>query len=172
MPVEIHTTRAEELTAVRHVHQQAFGGRSNEARLVDLLHAQNKAPISLVAARRGQVVAHVLFSPVWIEPPSPRLNAVGLAPVGVLPDYQRQGIGSRLIREGLRRCQEAGYEAVVVLGNPAYYSRFGFVRARGHGLDNDYYADEDFMVIELKPNALEGIRGTVKYQPEFAETGC
>ena len=87
----------------------------------------------------------------------------------MLPPYQGQGIGSRLIREGLQRCRDARYDAVVVLGDPAYYSRFGFARARDYGLDNDYHVDEEFMVMELTANALHGVRGRVKYQPEFEE---
>ena len=171
-PVEIHPARLEELPAVSRVHQQAFGGRSNEARLVELLHARGQAPISLVAAQAGQVVGHVLFSPVWLEPPAPGLDALGLAPIGVLPAYQRQGLGSRLIQAGLQACRETGCAAVVVLGDPAYYRRFGFVPARDYGLGSDYGAGEEFRVVELRPDALAGIHGTVKYQPEFAETGC
>ena len=74
-------------------------------------------------------VGHILFSRVTIANASAAFNGVGLAPVAVLPKFQRQGIGSKLIRDGLERCRQAGYDAVVVLGDPAYYSRFGFVRA-------------------------------------------
>ncbi len=114
-------------------------------------------------------MAHVLFSPVEIVPPAPSLRLVGLAPVGVLPSYQRRGIGSRLIREGLRMCADSGYDAVVVLGDPGFYSEFGFVGAAQNGLESEYAAGEHFMVTELKLGALRGVRGTVKYQPEFRE---
>jgi putative acetyltransferase len=114
-------------------------------------------------------VGHVLFSPVVLEPAQPHFKAVGLAPVGVLPEYQKQGIGSRLIREGLEACRDAGYGAVVVLGDPAYYSRFGFSRARDHGLSNEYHTDEHFMVTALREGTLNGVSSTVKYQPEFQE---
>jgi putative acetyltransferase len=135
---------------------------------VELLHARGKAPISLVAELKGTIVGHVLFSPVHLDPPAPRLQAIGLAPVGVLPSYQRRGIGSRLIREGLRLCADAGYDVVVVLGDPGFYSGFGFVRAAENGLGCEY-GDEHFMVAELRPRALQGVRGTVKYQAEFRE---
>lgn len=134
-----------------------------------LLHARGKTPISLVAEVQGAIVAHVLFSPVDLDPPAPRLQAVGLAPIGVLPRYQRRGIGSRLIRDGLRLCADAGYDVVVVLGDPGFYSGFGFVQAAANGLESEYAAGEHFMVTELKPGALRGVRGTVKYQPEFRE---
>jgi predicted N-acetyltransferase YhbS len=73
---------------------------------------------------------------------------VGLAPVGALPEHQGRGIGTQLIREGLHACREAGYRAAVVLGEPGYYSRFGFEQASGKGLGNEYGVDEHFMVAE------------------------
>ncbi len=96
---------------------------------------------------------------------------VGLAPVGVVPEYQGRGIGSRLIREGLRVCGEAGYGAAVVLGRPGYYCRFGFERASGRDLDNEYGVDEHFMVVELSKGALNGVGGSVRYREEFREVG-
>ena len=166
--VKIHCETSEDRASVRHVHQQAFG-QSDEADLVERLHTANKASIALVATLNGQVVAHVLFSPVVLDPVRPHFKAVGLAPVAVLPEYQKQGIGSRLIREGLEACRDAGYGAVVVLGDPAYYSRFRFSRARDHGLSNEYYADEHFMVTALREGVLDGVSGMLKYQPEFQE---
>ena len=118
----------------------------------------------------GRVVGHLLFSPVQIDgcgfdPPI----MVGLAPVGVLPEYQGRGIGSRLIREGFDACREAGYGAAVVLGEPGYYSRFGFERASGKGLGNEYGVDEYFMVVELSNGTLDSVSGTVRYREEFRE---
>lgn len=166
---------AEDTEAVREVHLRAFDGREEEARLVELLNAAGAAPVSLVAAAQpdGRVVGHILFSHVWIEEcgsHSPMM--VGLAPVSVLPEYQGRGIGSRLIREGLEACREAGYGAAVVLGEPGYYSRFGFEQASGKGLGNEYGVDEYFMVAELSNGALEGISGTVYYRKEFGEVSA
>ncbi len=172
MTPEIHPAKIEDWAAIMHVHQQAFAGRIKEARLVELLHVRNKAVISLVAVHDGVIVGHILFSPVRLNPPHPSFHALGLAPIAVLPCHQRQGIGSQLIREGLRLCKQNDFVAVVALGDPGYYSRFGFTRARDKGLDNEYHANNDFMVLELQPNALAGIRGKVKYAPEFAEAGC
>jgi len=90
----------------------------------------------------------------------------------VPPEFQRQGIGSKLIREGLERCRQAGYDAVVVLGDPAYYSRFGFVRAADFGLQNEYGVHDEFMVLPLRRGALDGVSGMVTYLPEFSEAEC
>ncbi len=170
--IEIHPEAASEIPAIHRLNVQAFDHRPNEARLVDLLRAAGKAVLSLVAVSEGEVVGHVLFSPVALDPPSAGFNGVGLGPVAASPEFQRQGIGSRLIREGLDRCRQMGYEVVVVLGDHHYYSRFGFKRASNFGLGNDYNADEHFMALELKEGALGDVRGTVKYAPEFNEAGA
>ncbi len=100
------------------------------------------------------------------------LRMVGLAPVGVLPEYQGKGIGSRLARKGLAVCRDASYGAAVVLGEPSHYSRFGFVRASEYGLGNEYGVDDHFMVAELERGALDRVSGTVRYRPEFREAGA
>ena len=169
--IEIRSERPEDATAVRHVHEAAFG-RSNEATLVELLRKANKALISLVAVNDGLIVGHILFSPVTVADAPEDFRAAGLAPVGVLPAFQKIGIGSRLIREGLLDCKRDGYDAVVVLGDPRYYSRFGFLRASDHQLDNEYHAHEAFMVTELREAALQEVRGLVKYPSEFRAAGC
>jgi putative acetyltransferase len=171
--VEIRPYRPEDAAAVREVHLKAFEGRGEEARLVDLLHAAGAASVSLVAAEepRGRLLGHVLFSPVELDGPSAALHFLGLAPVGVLPEEQGRGLGSSLIRAGLVACLAARYEAVVVLGEPDYYSRFGFERASDRGLGNEYGADEHFMVAELREGALGRAGGTVRYRPEFREAG-
>ena len=92
--------------------------------------------------------------------------------MAVLPELQGRGIGSKLIREGLERCRQAGYDAVVVLGDPAYYSRFGFRRAADFALQNEYGAHDEFMVLPLHDGALEGVSGMLKYLPEFREAEC
>jgi putative acetyltransferase len=112
-----------------------------------------------------------MFSPVTIAPEQAGFNGIGLAPVAVLPEFQKKGIGSHLICEGLERCRDAGYQIVVVLGDHTFYERFGFSRAGDYGLGNEYGVDEDFMAIELSEGALAQVTGTVKYQPEFGKTG-
>jgi putative acetyltransferase len=169
--VELRIERPQDSAAIQEVHLAAFGG-SAEAKLVRLICERNKALISLVALNDDRVVGHILFSRVTIANSPDDFNAVGLAPVAVLPDFQRQGIGSKLIREGLKQCRQAGYYAVVLLGYPAYYSRFGFSRAADVGLQNEYGVHDEFMVLPLRDGALDGVSGLVKYLPEFGEAEC
>lgn len=164
----IRPERPDDIAAVRQLHDRAFGTPA-EGELVDRLRAAHKAVLSLVAERDGQVVGHVLFSPVTVASAPPAWRAVGLAPVSVLPEFQRAGIGSALIRAGLEACRQAGYDAVVVLGHVDYYPRFGFARASDHALDNEYGATDAFMVLALRRGALDDIRGLVSYASEFRD---
>jgi putative acetyltransferase len=152
---------------VRRVNELAFG-RPAEADLVDAVRAAGAATLSLVAVHEGRVVGHILFSPVTVASPSGDFVAVGLAPMAVLPEVQKQGVGSLLVRAGLDNLRRAGHEIVVVLGHPEYYPRFGFGRSRAHGIRWEHKApDEAFMVMELRPGALGGRGGVVRYRSEF-----
>ena len=152
---------------VRRVNETAFG-QPAEADLVDALRSAGAAEGSLVAEADGQIVGHILFSPVSIAEAGESLIIAGLAPMAVLPSYQRRGIGSLLVKQGLEDCRKAGVQAVVVLGHPDYYPRFGFRRASYWGLQNEFGApDEAFMALELTSNALSGSAGMVRYHPAF-----
>ena len=105
-------------------------------------------------SRLDDVIGHVVFSPVTIAEAGDA-RALGLGPVGVLPRYQRRGIGSDLIREALRRACVPATTSSCWLARRQYYARFGFERARPHGLDNEYGVDEEFMVLELREGSLE-----------------
>jgi len=170
--ITIRREMPEDIPLIRRVHEQAFHPSPNEARLVELLRDSNKAVVSLVARVEDRVAGHVLFSPILLETDQGACFGVGLAPVGVLPGCQNQGIGTRLIEHGLQACRHIGCDLVVVLGNPKYYSRFGFVCAGEYGLENEYNAEEEFMVMELRAGILRRIAGLVKYQPEFKEAEC
>lgn len=172
MPTVIRSASSNDLDSLLQVHQAAFGGKLEEANLVQLLHERQKAVVSLLASSDNCVVGSVVFSPVELDPPDSKFHAVGLAPVAVLPEFQRQGIGSLLIQEGMRICKENNFNAIVVLGNPAYYSRFGFVRASNFGLKNEYKVNDEFMVLELEEHILQQVQGTIKFGPEFQEAEC
>lgn len=158
----------EDYADVYRVNARAFGGEG-EAALVERLRGACEH-ISLVAVEGERVVGHIFFSPVMVETEGDRFEAVGLAPMAVLPEFQNRGVGSQLVRRGLEECASRGHEVVFVLGHPEYYPRFGFAAAKAKGLTCEYPApDEAFMVVELKPGALGGRTGLVKYRPEFAE---
>jgi putative acetyltransferase len=167
--ISIRPEKREDHTAVYRVNELAFG-QPNEADLVDALREKAAAFISLVATVDDNVVGHIFFSPVTVESEETAFSAMGLAPMAVLPAHQNQGVGSLLVREGLKECRRLDYDIVVVLGHPNYYPRFGFEPAGSKGLRCEYdVPDEVFMVTELKPNALLATRGLVKYHPVFSK---
>ena len=167
--IVVRREKTEDQPSVRRIIVLAFG-QPNEADLVDALRAEARPLISLVAIVDERLAGHICFSPVTIETDAGAFTAMGLGPMAVLPDYQNQGIGSRLVMEGLQECERIGQEIVVVLGHANYYPRFGFAPASLKGLRSEYdVPDEVFMVIELKEGALAGRRGLVKYHPEFAK---
>ena len=157
-----------DIPSVRRVNTAAFSGPV-EADLVDTLRAQRQAIISLVAAVGNEVVGNVVLTPVTLMPSVPGLRMLGLGPVAVLPAFQRQGIGSALIRQAVGQGCADGWHAIVVLGHPEYYTRFGFIPARQFGLGCEFDAPEGaFMVLELRPRTLDALHGVVRYQPEFS----
>lgn len=160
-----------DVEAIHRVHEAAFEN-SAEANLVDALCQGGFARVSLVACVNEQVVGHVLFSHLDIvaEHAESRTPALSLAPVAVLPHWQRRGVGSQLIRSGLEQALASGYRIVIVLGEPAYYERLGFAHALAKPLQC-VYACEAFMALELEPGALAGVTGEVRYAPPFADLG-
>jgi putative acetyltransferase len=163
MDFMIRPEEPKDIEQVRQIVRAAFPTEA-ESQLVDALRANGKAVISLVAVSTEDVLGHILFSPVSTTPPG-EAKGIGLAPVAVRPDVQSQGIGSGLIREGLRLCKELGVDYCVVLGDPNYYQRFGFEKASSFGMRNEYGVDQEFMVIRFTDRSAVGI---VKYVPEFA----
>jgi putative acetyltransferase len=163
----IRGERPGDRAAIHRVHELAFG-RPTEADLVDTLRTCGMATLSLVAVEDDRIVGHILFSPVTIESGDRTFRAVGLAPMAVLPERQRQGIGSQLVKAGLVECRNAGYDDVVVLGHPTYYPRFGFVPASQYGIKSEYEVpDEAFMILPWQEGMLADRGGVARYQPEF-----
>jgi putative acetyltransferase len=153
--------------AVAAINTLAFGG-PNEAHLVAMLR-DLPGTISLVAEISGEPVGHICFSLVEIIGEQQVVPATALAPMAVLPEHQRQGIGSRLISAGLAACRQAGHRLVIVLGHPWYYPRFGFVPAAPLGIKYPHPVPEEvFMVYELVPGAAAGISGTARYPAAFS----
>lgn len=170
MPVmTIRLERPEDVSQIRLVNELAFG-QPAEARLVDKLRQACTSALSLVAADDA-VVGHILFTPVRVECAERRVLGMGLAPLAVLPDRQRQGIGSQLVRRGLDILRERGCPFVVVVGHPEYYPRFGFVRASKHGLSSQWAGvrDEAFMTLVLDAPTMADVSGVATYREEFNE---
>jgi putative acetyltransferase len=165
--VTIRPERDGDAAAIRDVNRSAFPTPA-EADLVDSLRREGAATVSLVADDGGSIIGHILFSPVTMAGGSG--HVLGLAPMAVRPERQRQGIGSQLVPAGLEACRRAGAGAIVVVGHPAFYPRFGFVPAFRFGLRCEYdVADDVFMALELDPGALAGQGGLVRYHPAFAD---
>ena len=150
-----------DVVAIRIVEEVAFG-QPDEARLIDDLRAAGDAVFSLVAVDDDTVIGHALFS--RMKAPFP---ALALGPVAVQPEYRRKGIGSRLIREGIARSEAAGWAGIFVLGDPAFYRRFGFDVGKARGFTSPY-AGPHLMVLPIGSSELPVNAGPIEYAPAFA----
>ena len=168
---EIRQETPVDIPGIRRVEKKAFN-RPTEADLVDLCRRRGKIRLSLVAVDAEGVAGHILFTAVTLEPQHDSLRGLGLGPIAVQPKLQRNGLGSRLIQVGLEMCRERGYDFIVLLGDPYFYSRFGFTAARDFGLSSDYGDGDEFQLLELVPGKLAGVSGKIKYVPEFKELDC
>lgn len=166
----VRPEQPQDYAAVYQINAQAFEGNV-EAQLVEAVREAAQPLISLVAVVDGDVVGHILFSPVTVGEGEAATQAMGLGPMAVLPDHQNKGIGSQLIQAGLQACRQMGEPVVFVLGHEDYYPRFGFEPAASKGLRyQSPQFDPYFMVIELRDGALNGRKGYVTYHPAFDET--
>ncbi|MCB9895092.1 MAG: N-acetyltransferase [Planctomycetes bacterium] len=156
----------DDVATIRAVNEAAFETPA-EAALVNALRGQVQPFISLVAERDGRVIGHILFTPVEVVGDEP-WAALALGPMAVLPELQKQGIGSQLVHAGLQACRSGGHDVVFVLGHPTYYPRFGFRRMSEFGITCEFKAPDDvLMVTELALGAIAGRKGEVRYHPLF-----
>jgi len=170
MSLEIRKAVESDDKAISDLIVAAFGDEHGQeiADLVgDLLKDPSAEPtLSLVMADGDELVGHVLFTNAWIENSQPNVSATILAPLSVHPDYQGQGIGGQLIREGLGQLRATGTELVFVLGHPSYYPKYGFSPAGIEGLHAPYPIPpknaDAWMVLELQPGVIERVSGTVR----------
>jgi putative acetyltransferase len=165
--MKIRNETPDDFTAIYQLHRDAFG-QEDEARLVDALREGGWMALGLLVEDAGQVVAHIAFSRLEIRADDGAVSALALAPVAVTPARQHEGIGAALIQESLAQCAESGHGIVLVLGDPAYYGRFGFSGELAQPLESEY-ACEAFMALELRPGALANITGRVIYPRPFTE---
>jgi len=162
----IRPVQTGDAAAVRQVHLTAFPTVA-EADVVERLRGNGKAVIELVASDGDSVVGHIVFSPIALEPLAGTVG-LGLGPLAVMPDHEKHGVGRRLIQNGLAACRQWGAGFVVVIGDPPYYTRFGFEPAAKHDLRSEYGAGDAFMVFKLESGALPPPGTLVKYAPEFS----
>lgn len=165
--MNVRAERTGDEAAIREVNRLAFE-HEDEAKLVDDLRSGGHVRLSLVAEEgdaggNHEIVGHVLFSELSVEGVP---HALALAPVAVFPNWQGEGIGPALIRNGIKACAAEGCGAVFVLGEPEYYSRFGFSVEAAKGFDTPY-PKEYFMALELRGGALGGVSGEIEYPPPF-----
>ena len=164
----IRAEKENDQDAVFAVNASAFETQA-EATLVDVLREQAQPIVSLVAENQGNVVGHIMFSPIILSE-NPDLKVMGLAPMAVAPEHQRKGIGSALVWAGLEQCRHLDFVAVVVVGHTEYYPRFGFSPSSRFGIDTEYEVPEEvFMAVELEPEALSEKTGRVKYHNAFSK---
>jgi len=163
----IRAEKPEDQIGIRHINTEAFDTDA-EVNLIDALRKRGIPLISLVAEENGELVGHILFSPVTLEADNCSVSMAGLAPMAVAPAFQKREIGSMLVEEGLRHCKKEGYDAVCVLGHPDYYPRFGFVPSVNYGIKSEFDVPaEVFMAKELREGALAECNGIVKYHDLF-----
>lgn len=166
MTPTVRPETAADVEAVRRVNRLAFG-QDEEAGIVDALRAGGHVRMSLVAEVNGVVVGHILFSRLPILTNAGTVEAISLAPMAVLPEYQRKNIGSALVEQGLESCRAAGHRIVVVLGHPEFYPRFGFSAKLAEPLLSPFDGRAAWMATALVPGALDGVAGWVQYPPPF-----
>jgi putative acetyltransferase len=167
--ITIRPESPDDAAQVRRVNELAFG-QPAEADLVEKLRHACADSLSLVA-EDDVVVGHILFTPVVVESATRPVLGMGLAPMAVLPDRQRRGIGSLLVTRGLDILRARTCPFVVVVGHPEYYPRFGFERASARGLTSQWEGmpDAAFMVLILNLPAMTGVSGVARYREEFDE---
>ncbi len=165
MSLQIREEQPADVPWIRQVNEAAFG-RAGEADLIDRLRDGGDIVLSLVAELEGQVIGHILFSRMSIETAAESVAAISLAPMAVLPEHQRQRVGSELVRCGLARLRDSAGRIVIVLGHKEYYPRFGFSAEKTADLHSPF-PPEAFMALELVEGALAGVRGSVRYSSAF-----
>jgi len=163
--IEIGEERPDDVAVVRELNRRAFG-QDQEGNIVDVLRANGAALLSLVATLNDRVVGHIMYSPVSIDG---KVRGAALGPMAVIPERQRQGIGSKLIEAGNQKLKDAGCPFIIVVGHADYYPRFGFRPASDHGIKCEWDVPDDvFMLLVLDEAKMEGVSGLAKYRHEFS----
>ncbi len=167
----IRTETKEDYKHVFNLNYLAFGNRDDEAKLVEHIRFSNGfiRELSLVAEEKGEIVGHILLSKAKIIQLNGDKEVLVLAPVAVNPSFQKKKIGSKLIKESLRRAKDLGYGLVLLIGHPSYYPKFGFQPAKQHGIELTQFnvPDDVFMICEIRKGELQQTNGELHYPPSF-----
>jgi putative acetyltransferase len=161
--ISIRTEQPGDAKAINHILETSYPTQM-QAKLVNALRDNKHLTISLVALSDAKIIGYVAFSPIEVN--FRNGNGVCLDPLAVLPAYRRKGVASKLVSAGLSACMGHGLGFIVVMGKPAYYKRFGFMRAAAYGLTNRYNDDDKFMAMELHQDMIYAC-GSVTYGREF-----
>lgn len=161
----IRAAKPADTEAIAALNRAAFGGEE-EVDIVERLRRDGLVAVELVAEQGGVIIGHILLSWLPVMMDGRNVKALALAPMAVRPGLQKQGIGGRLIAAALDEARAAGGQAVIVLGHPDYYPRFGFSAALARRLASPF-SGEAFMALELVPDALAGKQGSVSYPTAF-----
>jgi putative acetyltransferase len=167
--INIRCETLPDYTVIAKVNMLAFG-QENEAKLVDKIRASDCyiSELSLVAEVENIVVGHILFSYIDLVGEE-RLQVLSLAPLAVLPQFQRRGIGSALIKAGLEIAETKKEAIVIVLGHPEFYTRFGFKSSVVYGIESPFPVPEQFFMVKPLQSYQENYKGKVLYPPAFDE---
>ena len=163
--IEIRDECPGDIAAIRDVNTRAFG-QDREGNIVDALRSNGASLISFVATLDDRVVGHIMYSPLSV---SDGVMGAALGPLAVVPEYQRQGIGTQLVEAGNRALKDKGCPFTIVVGHPKYYPRFGFRPASTHGIKCEWEVPDDvFMLLVLDQARMQGVSGLAKYRHEFS----
>ncbi len=168
--ITIREERSSDLKTINEINDLAFG-QPQEALVINKIRASGAEILSLVAEIDDRVVGHIFFSPAEIEYNDEKIVGMGLAPMAVLPEFQKKGIGKALINESLNILNKKQTAFIIVLGHPAYYPKFGFERASKYGIKCQWQdvPDEAFMIMILNHDKMANVTGTAKYREEWNE---
>ncbi|MFD0675574.1 MULTISPECIES: GNAT family N-acetyltransferase [unclassified Paenibacillus] len=171
----IRTETKDDYSQVYELNDKAFGNRDNESKLIEQIRLSEQfiPELSIVAEADKQIIGHILLSRAkvvdQVNDQLKEYDVIVLAPIAVSPDYQKQGVGTQLMMEGMKRTKQLNYSIILLIGHPAYYPKFGFKPARNYGIELTQFkvSDEVFMVCELIEGQLKHCQGELQYPNSF-----
>jgi putative acetyltransferase len=168
--VTVRKEETKDSDAIRRVNDKAFENLA-EGKVIDKIRSSDAEILSLVAEKEDKIVGHIFYSTAEIKSKNSTIRGMGLAPMAVLPEFQKQGIGKMLIQESLNMLRKEEHAFIIVLGHEDYYPKFGFEKASKYGIKCqwDGVPDEAFMIMNLDQEKMKGVTGLAKYRDEWNE---